>query len=157
MRELDHRKIGMNISILERVMKIYFNRGLENFGIGWGQQFALECIYENPGITALELAADIHVDKATITKLIKKLTALPFNTIMPDDNDGRIRHIYLTEAAGPSVKRIKDMHEEFFCDIAMGLDMEQIGRMEQVMDVMIDNSAGLYFFSSMLMFFLLLP
>ena len=136
-------KMGVRISILERVMKIYFNHGLEDLQIGWGQQYAMVCIAERPGITALELAECIHVDKATITKLMKKLAALHYIYVETDQKDRRIRHLYLTEDAENAVKRIKRLQQEFEEDLLNGMseeEREQLGlRMEQMIGNLTDK------------------
>ena len=133
-------KMGVRISILERVMKIYFNHGLEDLQIGWGQQYAMVCIAERPGVTALELAEYIHVDKGTITKLIKKLTELNYINVETDQDDRRIRHLYLTDEAQEVISRIKLLQQEFEEDLLAGIsenDRELIGMwMEQMIDNM---------------------
>lgn len=63
--------IGRCISILDRLMKMYYDHGLSNFEIGWGQQFYAEYIYDHPGTSAQEMVEWIRVDKATLTKSIK--------------------------------------------------------------------------------------
>lgn len=64
--------LGRCISLLDRLMRMYYDRGLADFEIGWGQQFYAEYIYDHPGATAQEMVEYIRVDKATLTKIIKK-------------------------------------------------------------------------------------
>lgn len=132
-------KMGIRISILERVMKIYFNHGLEDFQIGWGQQYAIVCIAERPGITALELADYIHVDKATVTKLMKKLTELHYIHVETDQEDRRIRHLYLTDVAENAVERIRLLQQEFEEDLLNGMEEEEKEQLGIWMEQMIDN------------------
>ena len=132
-------KMGIRISILERVMKIYFNHGLEDLQIGWGQQYAMVCIAERPGITALELAEYIHVDKATITKLMKKLTQLEYIHVETDPNDRRIRHLYLTDEAKGVISRIKRLQQEFEEDLLAGINENDRELLGTLMEQMIDN------------------
>ena len=61
------------VSIFDRLMKMYYDRGLSEFEIGWGQQFYVEYLFEHPGASAQEMAEHFRVDKATLTKVIKKL------------------------------------------------------------------------------------
>ena len=65
--------IARYISIIDRLMKMYYDHGLADFEIGWGQQFYVEYLYDHPGTTAQEMVECIRVDKATLTKVIKKL------------------------------------------------------------------------------------
>lgn len=139
MRDQLRTKMGIRISILERVMKIYFNHGLEDLQIGWGQQYAMVCIAERPGITALELAEYIHVDKATITKLMKKLTQLEYIHVETDPNDRRIRHLYLTDEAQGVIRRIKLLQQEFEEDLLAGINENDRELLGTWMEQMIDN------------------
>lgn len=132
-------KMGVRISILERVMKIYFNHGLEDLQIGWGQQYAMVCIAERPGVTALELAEYIHVDKGTITKLIKKLTELNYINVETDQDDRRIRHLYLTDEAQEVISRIKLLQQEFEEDLLTGISENDRELLGMWMEQMIDN------------------
>ena len=45
-------ELGRWISILDRLMKMYYDRGLTDFEIGWGQQFYVEYLYDLPGASA---------------------------------------------------------------------------------------------------------
>lgn len=51
---------------------MYYDRGLIEFEIGWGQQFYVEYLYNRPGTSQQEMVECIRVDKATLTKSIKK-------------------------------------------------------------------------------------
>lgn len=139
MGDINREQMGIRISILERVMKIYFNRGLEDLQIGWGQQYAIVHIAEQPGITALELAEYMHVDKATITKLMKKLTELKYINIETDGNDRRIRHLYLTDEAQGVISRIKLLQQEFEEDLLAGINEDDRELLGTWMERMIDN------------------
>ena len=70
--------LGRYISILDRLMKMYYDHGLSEFEIGWGQQFYVEYLYDHPGVSAQEMVNYIRVDKATLTKVIKKLTEIEY-------------------------------------------------------------------------------
>ncbi len=41
----DFPNLARCISIVDRLMKMYYDRGLADFEIGWGQQFFAEYIY----------------------------------------------------------------------------------------------------------------
>ena len=47
--------LGRYISILDRLMKMYYDHELADFEIGWGQQFYVEYLYEYPGASAQEM------------------------------------------------------------------------------------------------------
>ena len=70
--------LGRWISIFDRLMKMYYDRGLWEYEIGWGQQFYVEYLYDHPGASPQEMAECIRVDKATLTKIMKKLTEIGY-------------------------------------------------------------------------------
>lgn len=131
--------LGRCISILDRLMKMYYDHGLADFEIGWGQQFYVEYIYDHPGASAQEMVKCIRVDKATLTKIIKKLVEIGYVTVVNDEADKRIRHLYLTEKGIPAVKRIKEIHHEFYDTLCLGLSAQDIGMTEQTLERMMEN------------------
>lgn len=132
-------RIGQNVSILDRLMKMYYDHGLAEYEIGWGQQFYIEYLYDHPGASSQEMVECIRVDKATVTKIVKKLTQIEYIRIIPDKNDKRIKHLYLTELAIPAAKRIKSIHQSFYETICQGLTNEEIEFTEQILMKMVDN------------------
>ena len=106
--------LGRYVSIFDRLMKMYYDHGLSAFEIGWGQQFYVEYIYEHPGASPQEMAECIRVDKATLSKTIKKLTEVGYIRVEGDEKDRRMKHLYLTEKALPAAEQIKKNTRHFF-------------------------------------------
>ena len=52
--------LGRCISIFDRLMKMYYDRGLSGFEIGWGQQFYVEYLYDHPGASPQEMVEYIR-------------------------------------------------------------------------------------------------
>lgn len=127
------------ISILDRLMKMYYNHGLSEFEIGWGQQFFVEYIYEHPGASAQDMVEHILVDKATLTKTVKKLTEIEYVRTEVDEEDKRIKHLYLTEKAIPAAEQIKRIHIGFYQTLSQNLSQSDIDASEQTMEQMIEN------------------
>lgn len=132
-------ELGRCISILDRLMKMYYDHGLADFEIGWGQQFYVEYIYDHPGASAQEMVACIRVDKATLTKIIKKLIRIGYVEVVSDEKDKRVKHLYLTEKAVPAVIRIKEIHREFYHTICSGMSAQDIQMTEQALEQMMEN------------------
>ncbi|MGN0184753.1 MAG: MarR family winged helix-turn-helix transcriptional regulator [Aristaeellaceae bacterium] len=131
--------LGRCISILDRLMRMYYDRALAEFEIGWGQQFYVEYIYDHPGASAQEMVECIRVDKATLTKIIKKLNEIGYIRIVGDEKDRRIKHLYLTDKAIPAVRRIKEIHRSFRETLQAGLSKEELQGTEDVLDRMMEN------------------
>lgn len=131
--------LGRCISILDRLMQMYYDRGLSDFEIGWGQQFYMQYIYDHPGATAQEMVTCIRVDKATLTKNIKKLLEIGYIQIVGDEKDKRIKHLYPTEKSTSAVKRIKEIHREFYDILCLGFSEQEIHTTEQNLGQMMEN------------------
>ena len=131
--------VGRCISIMDRLMKMYYDRGLSDFEIGWGQQFYVEYIYDHPGTSAQEMVACIRVDKATLTKVIKKLEEIGYIKIVRSENDKRMKLLYLTDKAVPAARRIKEIHRSFYNTLCSDIPLSDIQQTEQTMQQMMKN------------------
>lgn len=131
--------IGRCISILDRLMKMYYDHGLADYEIGWGQQFYVEYLYDHPGATAQEMVECIRVDKATLTKVIKKLVEIDYVRVVRDEKDRRIKLLFLTDKAVPAAVRIKEIHNSFYRDLCSGILSPDIQLTEQTMERMMEN------------------
>lgn len=132
-------ELGRCVSVLDRLMKMYYDHELADFEIGWGQQFYVEYIYDHPGASAQEMVEYIRVDKATLTKIIKKLIRIGYVKVVSDEKDKRVRHLYLTGKAVPAVKRIKEIHRDFYTTICSGISAQDIHLTEQALAHMVEN------------------
>ena len=131
--------IGRWVSVFDRLMKMYYDRGLADFEIGWGQQFYVEYLSDHPGASPQEMAERFRVDKGTLTKIIKKLTEVDYIRVTVDENDRRVHHLYLTEKALPAAEKIRKIHEEFYQDLGEGINPEEITTAERTLFRMADN------------------
>lgn len=131
--------VGRCLSILDRLMKMYYDHGLADYEIGWGQQFYAEYIYDHPGASAQEMVECIRVDKATLTKTIKKLVKIGYVQVINDEKDKRIKHLYLTPEGEPAVKRIKEIHSDFYHTLCSGISSQDIKLTERTMEQMMEN------------------
>ncbi|MGN1166942.1 MAG: MarR family winged helix-turn-helix transcriptional regulator [Lachnospiraceae bacterium] len=127
------------ISILDRLMKMYYDHRLEDFEIGWGQQFYVEYLYDHPGASAQNMVECIRVDKGTLTKVIKKLTEIGYVKVVRSEKDKRVKLLYLTEKAVPAAKRIKEIHGDFYNILCSNIQESDIQQAEQTMEQMMEN------------------
>ena len=127
------------ITILDRLMKMYYDHNLADFEIGWGQQFYVEYLYDHPGASAQEMMECIRVDKGTLTKVIKKLTEIGYIEVVPSERDKRMKLLYLTEKAIPAAKRIKEIHSNFYSILCSNIQSTDIQQTERTMVQMMEN------------------
>ena len=81
-----------------RLHRIRAHALLEDLGLYRGQPPVLRALWEREGLTHSELAARLHVQPATITKMIQRMERTGFVERRPDPKDQRLSRVYLTEA-----------------------------------------------------------
>ena len=131
--------LGRYISIFDRLMKMYYDHGLAGYEIGWGQQFYVEYLYDHPGASPQQMADRIRVDKATLTKIIRKLTEVGYIRVVGDQKDRRVKHLYLTEKAVPAAERITCIHAGFYDTRSADISPEAWALTEQTLRRMVEN------------------
>ena len=80
-----------------------------------------------------------RVDRATLTKTIRKLTEVEYIRVEGDEKDRRVKHLYLTDKALPAAKRIKEIHAEFYETFRSGLTSDELETAERLLLKMADN------------------
>ena len=79
------------------------------------------------------------VDKATLTKVIKKLLALDYIKVTADEKDKRVKRLYITEKALPAARRIKEIHNSFYQAVCTGLSSGTVRLTEETLAQMVEN------------------
>lgn len=81
----------------------------------------------------------IRVDKATLTKTIKKLTEIDYIKVVGDEADRRVKHLYLTEKAVPAAAQIRKLHADFYEILSTGISPAELAFIEDALQQMTDN------------------
>ena len=92
--------------LLGQVCRLHYSRArtlLEELGLFRGQPPLLFALWEEEGLTHSELAEHLHVQPATITKMIKRMERAGFIERRQDAGDQRVSRVYLT-AAGRNIR-----------------------------------------------------
>lgn len=87
--------------LLAQICRLHHARAhtlLEELGLYRGQPPVLHALWEREGLTHSELAARLHVQPATITKMIKRMEKAGFVVRRSDPRDQRVSRVYLTDA-----------------------------------------------------------
>jgi DNA-binding MarR family transcriptional regulator len=77
---------------------------LERHGITYMHYFYLSALFNDDGISQVELSARVGIERATVTGVIDTMTALGLVTRVPDPADRRKINIFLTPA-GAGLRR----------------------------------------------------
>lgn len=74
-----------------------------------------------------------------MTKIIKKLVEIGYVEIAVDETDKRVKHLYLTPKGVPAVKRIKEIHSDFYSTLCSGISSKDIQLTEGTLEQMMEN------------------
>ena len=113
------------------------SKGLE---INPAESMFLSKIYYQDGISQREIANDLLVSEANITKTFKKLESkeLVYKTI--DDTNNARRNLHLTEKGEKTFEKCIGIFKEFDSVLFDGLSEEQINQMENQVKKVADKS-----------------
>ena len=113
------------------------SKGLE---INPAESMFLSKIYYQDGISQREIANDLLVSEANITKTFKKLESkeLVYKTI--DETNNARRNLHLTEKGEKTFEKCIEIFKEFDSVLFDGLSEEQINQMEKQVKKVADKS-----------------
>jgi DNA-binding MarR family transcriptional regulator len=87
--------------LLAQVCRLHYARAhtlLEGLGLYRGQPPVLHALWEQEGLTHTGLAGRLHVQPATITRMIQRMEKAGFVACRADPEDQRVSRVYLTDA-----------------------------------------------------------
>lgn len=120
-----------------RSMRTVLSRNLLATGLYAGQDGVILALAEEGGLTAGALAARLGVKAPTMTRTVGRLEAQGFVERRPDETDGRLTVVYLTEAGRASVERITEagrLSEQQAAEGFSEKDMRNILKLLRAMD-----------------------
>jgi MarR family transcriptional regulator, organic hydroperoxide resistance regulator len=87
--------------LIAELCRAHYARASELFlrlGLHRGQPGVLRLLWETDGRTPSELAEALHVQPATVTNMLNRMTEAGFVTRRPDPDDRRASRVYLADA-----------------------------------------------------------
>ena len=130
---MKQKQIGKYISIAYRFAMVFFKNRMAELGLHQSHHSVLITLYKNEGISQEKLSQLLKVDKATITRSIKKLVEDGFIERRQDKNDKRSYLLFVTPKGRTIEPDIRDMFKEWNDIILEGFSNEEI---EQAMSFM---------------------
>ncbi len=116
-RSLDH--------MLAQVYQLHHERAraqVHALGLYRGQPSLIFALAEADGRTQTELAAQLHVTPATVTKMVQRMESAGFVQRQPDADDQRISRVYLTAAGRAVSADLERIFATFDAETFAGLD-----------------------------------
>ncbi|SFB50329.1 DNA-binding transcriptional regulator, MarR family [Cohnella sp. OV330] len=134
---------GKYISAIYRYLQILISSELAPFRIGSGQYLILMAIANKEPITQKALSEELLLDKTTITKAIAKLEAEGYVRREPDPADNRYHLLYLTEAGGDVVPKVKEALNRVSNQSLVGINEDEYALMLSLLKKVIGNMSEL--------------
>ncbi|MBN1220410.1 MAG: MarR family transcriptional regulator [Anaerolineae bacterium] len=128
--------------LLAQICKLHFTRAhvlFEEIGLYRGQPPVLRMLWEREGRTHSELAAQLNVQPATITKMIQRMERAGFVARRPDPRDERVSRVYLTEAGRNVQADVQRIWRTLEAETFAGLKKEELGMLRQFFERIRDN------------------
>ena len=114
--------------LLAQVSRLHHHRAhelLDKIGLFRGQPHVIDLLHERDGLTHSELAAQLEVTPATVTKTIQRMEKAGFLQRKPDVNDQRVSRVYLTKAGRAVHSDLQAFQQQMESDSVRGFSEEE--------------------------------
>lgn len=126
--------IDLGSAILDRCNQKYYDKVLNEYGLGYSQYTFLSAIYENEGMSMIELASSGSFDKGSITKAIAKLEEMGYVKIENSEEDKRAKKLFTTEKTKDLMPKLYLIRQEWVNFLTSDLTDEEKEIFSSVMD-----------------------
>jgi MarR family transcriptional regulator for hemolysin len=106
------RNFGFLTLDVARLMQIDFDRRVSSLGITRAQWRVLLWVYRTPGVTQSELADTLEVQKASLGRMLDRLTDKDWIERRADKSDRRIRRVHLSKEVEPLIITMRTIARE---------------------------------------------
>ncbi len=113
------------LTSVSRAVKTHLESRLLAHGVHAGQQFILECLWREDGLTPGELAQRIGVETPTVTRAAQRMEVTGLVRRIPDPDDARLVRVYLTERGREVQTRLPALLRAATEEVLAGLGQEE--------------------------------
>lgn len=92
------QSLGFLVGQLSKAMTAQFNGALAAHGLTATQWAVLACLWHQDGLTQTELSRRAHIDTATLTEMLRRMSARGLVRRERDPNNNRFQRVYLANA-----------------------------------------------------------
>ncbi len=133
------KKPGRLISVIHRKVYQIMAQKLKNCDIDVGQFFFLRYLVANPGISQEEVAKNNYLDKATVSKGVKRLEELGYIKRIVNPKDKRSYFLQPTEKAVAYKSKLEEYHKEINKFIFDGLSENEYRQLGEILQKIVNN------------------
>ena len=137
MKEDILRQIGTIARALDSIANIEF----KEMQLNRGQYLCLARIKENPGIISDHLAGMLNVDRTTAARSIKKLEQNQLIRKENDQQNKKIKHLFVTELGDKLAARIEKENAYSNEIVLTGLDQKQRTELAALLQIVEKNAS----------------
>ncbi|MCD2223444.1 MarR family transcriptional regulator [Listeria cossartiae] len=128
------------IAIIHRSESTFKNKKLLETGLNIGQLRYLWTLYKEDGISQESMAKRFMVDKASVTRHIKRLEELEMIRREIDTKDRRIQRIFVTENGFKMRELIEEVTEEWSALLTAGFSEKEKDDLMHLIGRLSDNA-----------------
>jgi len=110
-------RFGFLIHDVSRLRRIVVDRALKPLGITRSQWWVLAFLSRRDGMTQTALAADLDLTKVAVGGLLDRMERAGYVQGRADNDDGRLRRVYLARSGSRLVSTIRENVEAVELDI----------------------------------------
>ena len=111
---------------VSRLRRVMFDRIVRNLGTSRSQWWVLAFLSRRDGMTQTALAADLDLTKVAIGGLLDRMESAGYVQRRADNDDGRLRRVYLSRAGSKLVNTIRENVEAVELDIISRIPEERL-------------------------------
>ncbi len=127
------------VSAVYRWQMAYMNRLLADSPIGSGSYVILMYVKENPGSTQAQLSAVLAIDRATVSKIIARLSKDGLIRCEPDPIDGRLVHLEVSPRGEDVYRRLDGIMTDYLAMALEGVSPEEHAASTAVLEKVLAN------------------
>lgn len=136
---MTNRKVGKPISIAYKFAMIFFKNRMAELGLNQSHHSVLITLYKDQGISQEKLSRKLSVDKATVTRSIRKLVEDGFIERRQDKDDKRSYLLYVTEKGEQIKPDIEAMFRDWNNIVLEGFSDDEVAHLNGYLDRICNN------------------
>jgi DNA-binding MarR family transcriptional regulator len=131
--------VGFLLHDVSRLMRATFDERAQSLGMTRAQWRVLMHLAKREGLNQRALAEILEIDNVSLGRHIDRLERDGWLERRPDPADRRAWLIYLSDAAGPTLKKMENIATAMQSDALSGLSQEDLARLTDMLMLIKEN------------------